>query len=176
MIKDALIQVRGSCCCSSRVARCAPGRKARSTSIFLLSRISFIPLGTLSRTLSSSFISNIPSCRRFRQPSCTSSHCPGKHTNGRPPQLKDRTGSSRQALKKYVRANYNLGTVTDATFTARFNQALSKGSETGTFDRPRGASGPVKLGKGKAAPAEKKAAPKTASKPKAASAEKKTVC
>ena len=47
---------------------------------------------------------------------------------------------SRQALKKYVQANNNLGGATDATFTSHFNRALQKGSETGTFARPKGTS------------------------------------
>lgn len=59
--------------------------------------------------------------------------------------LKDRMGSSRQAIKKYVQANNNLGGVTDAQFTTQFNRALAKGSETGVFARPKGPSGPVKL-------------------------------
>jgi len=98
----------------------------------------------------------------------------------RSPQLKDRSGSSRQALKKYVLANNKLGNLSDAAFTQRFNQALSKGSESGAFIRPKGASGPVKLGKGKVEDEEKKpSAPKAAAKPKAAATTtttKKAVC
>lgn len=97
----------------------------------------------------------------------------------RSPQLKERAGSSRQALKKYVLANNNLGNISDAAFTQRFNQALSKGTESGAFLRPKGASGTVKLGKGKVEKDQdekKPAAPKTASKPKTATATKKTVC
>jgi histone H1/5 len=116
---------------------------------------------------------------------------------------------SRQALKKYVQANNNLSSVTDAAFTTQFNRALAKGSETGVFERPKGkhilihgswynssisstrfwlatgASGPVKIAKGKAGspPATKKAETKktetkTATKaaPKTAAAKaKKTV-
>ncbi|GAB7337514.1 hypothetical protein MBLNU457_g2838t1 [Dothideomycetes sp. NU457] len=92
-------------------------------------------------------------------------------------QLKDRAGSSRQALKKYVLANNNLGSISDAAFTQRFNHALSKGTESGAFVRPKGASGTVKLGKGKVEKDEdekKPAAPKTASKPKTTTATKKT--
>ena len=86
-----------------------------------------------------------------------------------------------------MHANFELGTLTDATFNSRFNQALSKGSETGAFDRPKGPSGPVKLGKGKAvASTDKKAAApktekvekteKTEKTEKKAPATKKTVC
>jgi histone H1/5 len=46
--------------------------------------------------------------------------------------------NSRQSIKKYVQANNNLSGVTDATFTAQFNKALQKGSETGVFARPKG--------------------------------------
>ncbi|KAK4890754.1 hypothetical protein LTR27_010573 [Elasticomyces elasticus] len=58
--------------------------------------------------------------------------------------LKERTGSSRQALQKYVQANNNLN-ITDARFRALFNAALARGSESGVFARPKGSSGPVKL-------------------------------
>ncbi|PNS16144.1 Histone H1 [Sphaceloma murrayae] len=89
-------------------------------------------------------------------------------------QLKERNGSSRQTLKKYVMANNSLGNISDGVYTARFNQALAKGSETGVFVRPKGASGPVKLGKATGAkpakasspPAAKETKPKTATKAK----------
>jgi hypothetical protein len=48
--------------------------------------------------------------------------------------------NSRQMLKKFVMKNNALGTVSDATFTAHFNRALAKGSENGTFARPKGMS------------------------------------
>lgn len=50
----------------------------------------------------------------------------------------DTIDCSRQALKKYVLANNNLGGVTDAQFTTQFNRALTRGSETGVFTRPKG--------------------------------------
>jgi hypothetical protein len=50
---------------------------------------------------------------------------------------------SRQAIKKYVQANNNLGGVSDATFTNQFNKALQKGSDSGVFDRPKGTSSPT---------------------------------
>jgi hypothetical protein len=48
--------------------------------------------------------------------------------------------NSRQMLKKFVMKNNALGTVSDATFTSHFNKALAKGSENGTFARPKGMS------------------------------------
>jgi hypothetical protein len=48
--------------------------------------------------------------------------------------------NSRQALKKYVLANNELGNVNDAQFTSLFNRALAKGSESGVFARPKGTS------------------------------------
>lgn len=94
---------------------------------------------------------------------------------------------SRQAIKKYVLANNNLGGVTDAMLTSHFNKALTRGSETGVFERPKGkfcqaccllilnltidvgASGPVKIAHSKKAtspPAAKKTESKTAPKAK----------
>ncbi|KUI72359.1 Histone H1 [Cytospora mali] len=74
-------------------------------------------------------------------------------------QLKDRNGSSRQSLKKYVKANYNIQASTDAMFDSLFNRALKKGVETGHFVQPKGASGGTKLAK-KSAPVKKEAATK----------------
>jgi len=82
--------------------------------------------------------------------------------------LKDRKGSSRQAIKKYVQANNNLGNTTDAQFSSLINRALTSGEEAGVFSRPKGPSGPVKLQK-PATAADKSAATKsTAAKPAAA--------
>ncbi|ERF70725.1 hypothetical protein EPUS_05077 [Endocarpon pusillum Z07020] len=88
--------------------------------------------------------------------------------------LKDRTGSSRQAIKKYVKANNKgLTTATDAQFDVMFNKALKTGVDKGDFTQPKGPSGPVKLAKKEAKPtAAKAAAPKKEpkeAKPKAAS-------
>jgi histone H1/5 len=77
--------------------------------------------------------------------------------------LKDRKGSSRQAIKKYIKANNNLGATSDAAFNSHINRALAAGEEQNVFERPKGPSGPVKLKKPASAtkPAgEKKAAPK----------------
>ncbi|KAI0390504.1 hypothetical protein F5Y17DRAFT_444397 [Xylariaceae sp. FL0594] len=72
--------------------------------------------------------------------------------------LKDRTGSSRQSLKKYVRAN-NTITATDKMFDALFNKALKSGVDKGIFEQPKGPSGTTKLSK-KNKPAAKPAAKK----------------
>merc|ERR1712080_769667 len=58
--------------------------------------------------------------------------------------LKERAGSSRQALKKYVQTNFNI---TAHNFDSLFNIALRKGVDTGDFLQPKGASGPVKMAK-----------------------------
>ncbi|KAI3318936.1 hypothetical protein HD806DRAFT_510416 [Xylariaceae sp. AK1471] len=92
--------------------------------------------------------------------------------------LKDRTGSSRQSLKKYVKAN-NTITATDNMFDSLFNKALKVGVDKGIFEQPKGPSGTTKLSKkskpvAKPAPKKeatekevKKAAPKKESAKKA---------
>ncbi|TGJ79546.1 hypothetical protein E0Z10_g9219 [Xylaria hypoxylon] len=60
--------------------------------------------------------------------------------------LKDRTGSSRQSLKKYVKAN-NTITATDNMFDSLFNKALKAGVDKGVFEQPKGPSGTTKLSK-----------------------------
>ncbi|EXJ78002.1 hypothetical protein A1O3_09161 [Capronia epimyces CBS 606.96] len=76
-------------------------------------------------------------------------------------QLKERNGSSRQAIKKYVKANNNITVTSETQFDSLFNKALKSGVEKGDFQQPKGPSGPVKLAKKEAKPAEKKpAAPK----------------
>ncbi|KAF2967469.1 hypothetical protein GQX73_g6078 [Xylaria multiplex] len=62
------------------------------------------------------------------------------------PSLKDRTGSSRQSLKKYVKAN-NTITATDNMFDSLFNKALKAGVDKGVFEQPKGPSGTTKLSK-----------------------------
>ncbi|MCJ1471422.1 hypothetical protein MMC13_000061 [Lambiella insularis] len=62
-------------------------------------------------------------------------------------QLKDRTGSSRQALKKYILANNKTSAASPAVFDTQFNKALRTGVEKGDFQQPKGPSGPVKLAK-----------------------------
>ncbi|EAW09200.1 histone H1/H5 family protein [Aspergillus clavatus NRRL 1] len=87
--------------------------------------------------------------------------------------LKERNGSSRQSIKKYVLANNKIAVVTQAAFDSQFNKAIKAGVEKGEFTQPKGTSGPVKLAKKEPAakPAAKKAT--TASTTKAAAAPKK---
>lgn len=61
--------------------------------------------------------------------------------------LKERNGSSRQALKKYILEKYPVGD----TFDSRFNLAIRKGIDSGEFAQPKGPSGPVKVVKAKLA-------------------------
>jgi len=76
--------------------------------------------------------------------------------------LKERNGSSRQALKKYILANHKTSAGSQAVFDQQFNKALRTGVEKGDFTQPKGSSGPVKLGKKE--PAKKPAAKKPAAK------------
>jgi linker histone H1 and H5 family len=49
--------------------------------------------------------------------------------------------NSRQAIKKYVKANNKgLTSATDAQFDVMFNKALKSGVEKGDFTQPKGAS------------------------------------
>merc|ERR1712230_308253 len=61
--------------------------------------------------------------------------------------LKERNGSSRQAIKKYVKANNNVTITSETQFDSLFNKALKSGVEKGDFQQPKGPSGPVKLAK-----------------------------
>ncbi|KAI0148558.1 hypothetical protein GGR57DRAFT_234410 [Xylariaceae sp. FL1272] len=72
--------------------------------------------------------------------------------------LKDRQGSSRQSLKKYVKANNTIN-AGDAMFDVQFNKALKSGVTKGVFEQPKGPSGGTKLSK-KTKPAAKPAAKK----------------
>jgi histone H1/5 len=85
--------------------------------------------------------------------------------------LKERNGSSRQAIKKYVASNNKITVASQTAFDAQFNKAIKSGVEKGEFTQPKGPSGPLKLAKKEAKPAPKpaakaasKAAPKTAAK------------
>lgn len=83
--------------------------------------------------------------------------------------------SSRQAIKKYVRANNTLGDISDNTFNTRINKAIENGEKSGDFERPKGKSGPVKLAKkGGSTSTTAAAKPKTATKAKTAPAKKAT--
>ena len=89
--------------------------------------------------------------------------------------LKERTGSSRQAIVKYVKANYKVGDNCDV----HIKQALKRGVASGVLKQPKGvgASGSFKLAeKAKAKkPAKKPSAKKPAAKkPAAKKAVKKT--
>ncbi|KAI9206109.1 protein HIL-5 [Polychytrium aggregatum] len=83
--------------------------------------------------------------------------------------LKERGGSSRQAIKKYIHESYKgLSENADKLI----NTAIKSGVDKGVFVQPKGASGPLKLKKKeteekpekapKKAAGEKKAAPKKA--------------
>ncbi|KAK5050355.1 hypothetical protein LTR84_003636 [Exophiala bonariae] len=74
--------------------------------------------------------------------------------------LKERNGSSRQAIKKYVKANNNITVTSETQFDSLFNKALKTAVEKGDFTQPKGPSGPVKLAKKEPKPAEKKPAAK----------------
>ena len=80
-------------------------------------------------------------------------------------ELKERKGSSRQAIEKYIAANYKVG----PKYTGPMKQALKKGVEKGTLVQTKGvgASGSFKIAKPEPEkkPAVKKpAAKKTATK------------
>ncbi|TGO35508.1 hypothetical protein BHYA_0156g00320 [Botrytis hyacinthi] len=80
--------------------------------------------------------------------------------------LKERNGSSRIQLKKYLKANNKIN-AGDSMFDSLFNRALKNGVAKEVFIMPKGSSGTVKLApKAKKAPAEK--APKKATEKKAA--------
>ncbi|KAF3126189.1 hypothetical protein TWF594_001239 [Orbilia oligospora] len=78
-------------------------------------------------------------------------------------QLKERNGSSRQALKKYVLSN-NKG-IKESNFDTQFNAAIKRGVAAGDFIQPKGPSGPVKLQKKDAAKSTTKAAKAAGEKP-----------
>lgn len=83
--------------------------------------------------------------------------------------LKERTGSSRQAILKYIVAHYKVGDEKKAG--VRLKLALKKGVASGALKQVKGAgaSGSFKLAKEEAKPAKKPAAKKApAKKPSAA--------
>ncbi|KAF4222616.1 hypothetical protein CNMCM8980_007124 [Aspergillus fumigatiaffinis] len=101
--------------------------------------------------------------------------------------LKERNGSSRQSIKKYVLANNKIAFASQAAFDSQFNKAIKAGVEKGEFTQPKVLgvlrhlaacacpSGPVKLAKKEPAakPAAKKATTTTkAAAPKKAAAKK----
>ena len=80
--------------------------------------------------------------------------------------MKDRKGSSKQAIEKYVCANYKVG----PRYAAPFKLALKKGVETGALVQTKGvgASGSFKLAKVEKPAVKKPAAKKPAAKKPAA--------
>lgn len=88
--------------------------------------------------------------------------------------LKERKGSSRQAIKKYIQSNFK----DLKNFDTQFNAALRRGVDKGDFTQPKGPSGTVKLNNKKettkAKPAVKTGdAEKPKKAPKAAAPKKK---
>ncbi|KAL1929709.1 hypothetical protein VTP01DRAFT_1847 [Rhizomucor pusillus] len=59
--------------------------------------------------------------------------------------LKERKGSSRQAIKKYILANYNVSA--RAHFDQQVSAAIKRGAAKNLFTLPKGLSGTVKLSK-----------------------------
>ncbi|RMJ22201.1 hypothetical protein PHISP_06936 [Aspergillus sp. HF37] len=51
--------------------------------------------------------------------------------------LKERNGSSRQSIKKYVQANNKVTVASPAAFDAQFNKAIKAGVEKGEFTQPK---------------------------------------
>lgn len=89
--------------------------------------------------------------------------------------LKSRNGSSRPALKKYIKENYP--TVAKATnFDHYFNAAIKKGVDSGDFVQPKGPSGTLKLVKKPtvSTPTTKKTVTKPKTKTTASTAKKVT--
>ncbi|QPG73897.1 hypothetical protein FOA43_001212 [Brettanomyces nanus] len=96
--------------------------------------------------------------------------------------LKERNGSSRQALKKYIQTKFDVNTT---NFDSQFNMAIKRGVSSDSFVQPKGPSGPVKLNKAvvgtkkitaiKKAASKKKPAPKKAAAAAKKSAPKKKV-
>ena len=85
--------------------------------------------------------------------------------------LKERGGSSRQAILKYIMANYKVGDEVNK-INARVKSALKAGVKAGSLKQAKGtgATGSFRLGEKKAE--KKPKAPKKAKKPAAAAAKK----
>ncbi|CAI4053167.1 histone H1 SKDI_16G1480 [Saccharomyces kudriavzevii IFO 1802] len=81
--------------------------------------------------------------------------------------LKERKGSSRPALKKFIKENYPI-VGSSSNFDLYFNNAIKKGVEVGDFEQPKGPAGALKLAKKKSP--EVKKGKDTSPKPKAAAA------
>lgn len=87
--------------------------------------------------------------------------------------LKERNGSSRQAIKKYVLANNNINASSTNVFDSQFNRSIRAGVDSGDFTQPKGPSGPVKLAKKEPKKETKTATTKKAKEPKKETATKK---
>ena len=86
--------------------------------------------------------------------------------------LKDRKGTSRQAILKYIKEHYKVSSNVDTQVKLALKRAVT--ANVIAHSKGVGASGSFKLVKKEAAPAKKKAAaPKSPKKPKAKSAAKK---
>lgn len=88
--------------------------------------------------------------------------------------LKERTGSSRQAIERYITANYTVGEV-----SSHFKTALKRMVASGKLVQVKGvgASGSFKMAKAEKTPIQKKKVPqkKPATKPNKPSAKKTTI-
>merc|ERR1712038_1500989 len=85
--------------------------------------------------------------------------------------LKERNGSSLQAIKKYIAANYKYDVVKNARF---INKALKKLSDDGVLTKVKGSFKlSAKAKEEKPKKAKKPKSPKKAAKPKKAAGEKK---
>lgn len=89
--------------------------------------------------------------------------------------LKERTGSSRQAILKYIMANYNLGTTDQKRVNGRLKIALKNGLKKGAFKNAKGTgvTGSFKLADKPVKAKKPKAAKKAASPKKAKAGDKK---
>lgn len=84
--------------------------------------------------------------------------------------LKERKGSSRQAIKKYIQSNHSL-----SNFDNHFNNALKKGVQAGIFSQPKGPVGPVKVVKEKLETPKKEKSKTTKKAPKKAVGTKSSI-
>lgn len=118
-----------------------------------------------------------PKKKTASKPKATASHPQYKvMVNAAIAALKERGGSSRQAILKYIVANYKLGDNPTA-INARLKSALKAGVKAGSLKQSRGtgAAGSFRLGEKttEEKPAVKKVAEKKAKSPKKAAAKPK---
>ncbi|KAL7310726.1 hypothetical protein PS15m_010192 [Mucor circinelloides] len=84
--------------------------------------------------------------------------------------LKERKGSSRPAIKKYILANYKVSP--GAHFDSQISGAIRRGAAKDVFSLPKGLSGTVKLVKPVKKTSEKTAEKKTSASKKSEPAKK----